>query len=100
MQWRTDAACAGTDWTQFFPQSEHHSAVEQLRPVAEAHCHACPVIHQCADWADRHREAGLWAAVYRVTRQSIYTRTPLLDHAPMADLPPRAAGAGVGAWVA
>jgi WhiB family redox-sensing transcriptional regulator len=100
MQWRASAACLDSDPELFFSDAEGGDALRRLRPVAETTCRRCPALERCAEYADDHRVTGLWAGTYRTSRTGRYTRTPLFPGAPMFELGPKLAEAGVGAWVA
>jgi WhiB family transcriptional regulator, redox-sensing transcriptional regulator len=100
MRWRDKASCRGVDPALFFADSEGGAALRRMQPVAERNCRACPVLERCAEYADDRREVGLWAGTYRTTRTGAYLRSPLFPGAPLFELGPKVAEAGVGAWVA
>lgn len=98
--WRDQAACAGTDPDLFFSDTEGNTAMSSLREVAEQTCVVCPVLEECARWADDHRAHGLWGGAYRTARTGRYERRPLIPGAPLHPLGLRAVEASVGMWVA
>lgn len=100
MHWRAEAACRDEDPELFFSDAEGGDALRRMRLVAETTCRQCPVLERCAEYADDHRESGLWAGVYRSSRTGPYTRTPLFPGAPMFKLGPKLVEAAVGMWVA
>lgn len=100
MSWQEQARCRGVDTARFFSDAEGRDALYRMRPTAQEMCAACPVIEQCAEWADDRREAGLWAGSFRTSRVGPYTRKPLIPGAPLFELRPKMAEASVGTWVA
>ena len=52
--WMADAACRGAGTDLFFP-----GRGESTR-AARAYCERCAVAEDCADFAERNGEVGLW----------------------------------------
>jgi len=100
MQWRAEAACRDSDPALFFSDGDGGDALRRMRPIAEVNCRRCPVLERCAEYADDRREVGLWAGTYRTARTGPYLRTPLFPGAPLFELGPKVAEAGVWMWVA
>jgi WhiB family redox-sensing transcriptional regulator len=79
--WRTLAACRGTDPELFFPEGVKGPAL-QAAARAKWICAACPVQAQCLDWAATHGAAfGIWGGrteqerhAHRITSLPSYGR--------------------------
>ena len=62
-EWRTRAACLGTDTNIFFPIDSGRPAWEQAKQI----CNRCPVQTQCAE-TGRHEQFGMWGGTTPVER--------------------------------
>jgi Transcription factor WhiB len=65
--WTARAACRGAPVGEFFPDDGEGlaRAAVRLGRSARRYCAWCPVLRECAQWADRGSEVGLYAGVYR-----------------------------------
>lgn len=70
--WLTQAACANTPTTLFYPErGEHHSA-------AIAVCNTCPVKNECLQWAlDNNETFGVWGGTTASERRRIQRGRPV-----------------------
>jgi WhiB family redox-sensing transcriptional regulator len=69
--WRTAAACRGTDTDAFYhPDNERGPAREQRERAAKLICARCPVLIPCRRWALRTREPyGVWGGLSAAQRE-------------------------------
>jgi hypothetical protein len=67
MEWEKRAACRGAPLSEFFADDGEglSRTRERMRRSARLFCALCPVLSDCARWADREGEVGLFAGVYR-----------------------------------
>lgn len=75
--WRSRAACRGTDPESYFPISESVISPfdEQLIADAKAVCAVCPVAGECLEWALEHRcTHGVWGGLSSVERGRVIKR--------------------------
>jgi hypothetical protein len=60
--WRDLGLCVGTDEPDnFFEEYEHK---ENVAKNIDDMCLSCPVMKACAEYAQMHRESGVWGGVY------------------------------------
>jgi WhiB family transcriptional regulator, redox-sensing transcriptional regulator len=78
--WLSAAACRSTDPELFFPLSESGKALEQIAE-AKVICAACPVRHQCLEFALRTRSQGIWGGLTELERHAA-ARPMREEHAP------------------
>jgi WhiB family redox-sensing transcriptional regulator len=76
-RWRDRASCLDADPTLF--DATERTVLRRHRDTARDYCRRCPVIQDCARYADEAGEPGLWAGSYR--RQA-RTGTVLIPEAP------------------
>jgi WhiB family redox-sensing transcriptional regulator len=74
-QWQADAACRGMASTVFFsPTGERGPARRHREQRALRICRSCPVLDQCAAFAQRtHQRFGVWGGM--TERQRTITAT-------------------------
>lgn len=78
-EWWADAACRrGADPEAFAYVAAQPSATHA--EVARTYCAGCPVIQQCADFADRNDCYGVWGGSYR--NGAAVVIHPLIEGAP------------------
>jgi WhiB family redox-sensing transcriptional regulator len=65
MPWVENALCAQTDPEIFFPDKGASNR------AAVAVCKLCPVKPECADWALRHNEVGIWGGMSANQRKEL-----------------------------
>lgn len=93
--WHTEAACAGQDTDDFYP--ERDGAMAAIH-AARAVCAGCPVAEPCLAWALAHDEPGIWAGTTANDRQRIRRGEPLPERkAPAAKAEPSKAPCGTPA---
>lgn len=69
--WRSRAACTGTDPDLFFPNGVGKSAIAQIRE-AKRICFQCPVRDDCLEWALATGQTdGVWGATDEAARRRI-----------------------------
>jgi len=78
--WLSAAACRSTDPELFFPLSESGPALDQIAE-AKMICAACPVRHQCLEFALRTRSQGIWGGLTELERHAA-ARPTREQHAP------------------
>jgi WhiB family redox-sensing transcriptional regulator len=71
--WLSAAACRSTDPELFFPLSESGKALDQIAE-AKVICAACPVRHQCLEFALRTRSQGIWGGLTELERHAAARR--------------------------
>lgn len=65
LDFRTQAACAGSDPRSWYPG--RGEALDVLRRL----CEGCPVVVDCLAWSLRHERYGVWGGVGEAGRQRI-----------------------------
>jgi hypothetical protein len=72
VRWLDQAACAGADTERFFlgPRDggrgrTAETAQRRITETANRYCARCPVVAECAAWADKHRSIGLFGGSLR-----------------------------------
>lgn len=64
--WMVQAACRDRDLSWWFPWNEHAKAAQRAIAV----CAGCPVLSECAHYADGiGAHYGIWAGVYRLEQR-------------------------------
>lgn len=61
------ANCLGTDPEAFFPEQ----TLDSTLMAAKRTCANCEIRSECAEWAIKHEEAGLWGGLMPKERQRI-----------------------------
>lgn len=84
-EWRTSAACVGTDPEIFFPAERdgRTQRAPSARAAADARehealqvCHTCPVILECRSYALRTgQEFGIWGGLTAEARAQLTRRS-------------------------
>lgn len=71
-EWQLLGACRGADSALFFlPEFERGPSKARRESAAKAICARCPVINECADFADETREPyGVWGGRTPEERQA------------------------------
>lgn len=94
VSWDERAACRGADTDRFFLGPDDGGrggpdgkAQRRVTATARTFCAVCPVIAQCAAFADRHRSLGLYGGSYRRAWPGPYRADPLVPGAPPARPP-------------
>lgn len=83
MTWTDRAACHDIELDRFFaPFPSGSRDMDLITHTARTYCRTCPVLTDCAAWADRHEEIGLWAGAYRRRLGTRYAQTALISEAP------------------
>lgn len=59
--WEDLALCKGMDLNFFF---DDYEIDENKAKAVDEHCLACPVIKQCGEFAQVHKEEGVWGGIY------------------------------------
>lgn len=95
--WQPRAACLGAEPVQF-DVLDFHTPETQLEAEATAFvwCRPCPVRAECGAFADANRHVGIYGGAQRRVTQGRYVRVPLIDEAPLGDLPDRRSGKRYG----
>ena len=66
VEWRDRAACRGVTPTRFDPITPWRPVyLDRYEATAREFCKRCPVIVDCAAYADLAGETGLWGGAYR-----------------------------------
>lgn len=100
MTWQQDAACVGADPARFEPIDRWEPNLElELQETARTFCRGCPVLKDCAAYADRNRHGGIWGGSYRPGATNKYTARALIAEAPELVLTDRRSGVRTG-WAA
>jgi WhiB family transcriptional regulator, redox-sensing transcriptional regulator len=69
--WRDEAACAGLEGVDFFPDAEDLAAIANAKAV----CAGCPVAAECLTWAiDTNQSEGIWGGHTPKERRSLRRR--------------------------
>ena len=66
-QWKKDAACAGCDTEEFFPEKTPSATVKRI-------CASCPVQNDCIEYAIKYNLDGVWGGTGWITRHKIRQR--------------------------
>lgn len=76
VDWRTRAACRGTELNLFFGPLRESAAARLRRLVAAKRvCADCPVRGPCLEFALAHREAfGVWGGMTETERRQVLAR--------------------------
>jgi hypothetical protein len=66
LAWRIRGHCRDEDPEQFFPNIRAGANFRRtVAPVAQTHCHPCPVRRECLSYAlEIENEHGLWGGVW------------------------------------
>jgi len=81
---RLRPACTGMLGGQFdrINHSIQRAIPKEAKWAAVMVCKSCPIRDECSDWADEHKEEGLWGGIYRrrthINRRDLYERFDLL----------------------
>lgn len=95
--WQTQAACRVADPAQFDVLDFHTPETEmEAELTALVWCTGCPVLVECAEFADINRHVGIYGGVQRRVQQGRYVRLPLFKGAPLGELPDRRSGVRIG----
>jgi len=62
LDWFESAPCKGKTDLFFGNQNENIKEKRLRERKAKTICFSCPNIHECRDYARRHREYGIWGA--------------------------------------
>jgi hypothetical protein len=91
--WQTRAACLGAEPAQFDALDFRTPETDtEATDTARVWCSRCPVLVECGAFADANRHIGIWAGAQRRVTHGAYTRIPLIEGAPLGELPDRRAG--------
>lgn len=96
-RWQSRAACLDADPIQFDVLDIHTPETElEAEATAFVWCQPCPVLAECAAFADANRHLGIYGGARRRVAQGRYVRVPLIEGAPLENLPPRRSGVRQG----
>jgi len=85
--WRGNAACATADPKLFeFRALNNRGTLREVRATAQRYCSGCPVIRECAAYADAGKEQGLWGGSSRSRGASGHGPLEVTTHIPEAPI--------------